>query len=367
MCKVKVTEKYAILQMIEALGFCRFVFRKCGVDLERGIILVVENLWQAGEIADALCETTDAVMLDKRGRKQKLSPMNFQMGIHVYGKSDDKAWIKDFLFEKDFLPVVLVAGIVPEILFENGYIFKLGVTGYEIFEFREMYEKMRSSILKYHDTLCYELKKIETSRIAKKYLQIEQSNAIRMIIATGLIWKIVIRIKNDEETTDAWMAEYCYFLIKQLRHMDDFTGRYTVLEAVRRCIFTTVEANKMQILHINETTKTERAILADEEFYYFPEALLKEICTPLTDTISFLQLKSEMYADGILVCNDGHKKNYTVKVTCFDSVNKKYIRKRFLKLKKECLLTDSGMSLEDWTELKYNEEVNENVDKDWRN
>ena len=364
MCQV--IEKYAVLQMIEALGFCRFVFRKYGYDIERGVILVVEDTWQAGEIADAFCEASDAVLI-KRKRNEVVRPLNFQIGLHLYGKLDGEDWITDFLMQKDFLPVVIVAGMVPEPLYERGYIFRLDLTGADIFEFGGMYRKMATSIMDNLETILYELKNIETSRIAKKYSQIEQSNAIRMIIATGLIWKIVIRIKNDEETTDAWMAEYCYFLIKQLRHMDDFTGRYTVLEAVIRCIFTTVEANKMQILHINETTKTERAILADEEFYYFPEALLKEICTPLTDTISFLQLKSEMYADGILVCNDGHKKNYTVKVTCFDSVNKKYIRKRFLKLKKECLLTDSGMSLEDWTELKYNEEVNENVDKDWRN
>lgn len=41
MCQV--IEKYAVLQMIEAFGFCRFVFRKFGFDIERGLILVVED------------------------------------------------------------------------------------------------------------------------------------------------------------------------------------------------------------------------------------------------------------------------------------------------------------------------------------
>lgn len=360
----KVTPKYAVLQMIEALGFCRFIFKKYNCDLERGIILVVEDTWQVGEISDALCETSDTVRI--KNIKNPPPIMNFQIGIYLYGKSDKEEWASEFLLQKEFLPVIIVAGIVPEGLYDSGYIFRLNLTGNDVFEFDNMYQRMVTNILENLEIFLYDMKNLDSSCIAKQYQKVQQYRVVRAILATGLVWKMVIREKNDEISTDAWMEEYCNFLIEQLRYMDDFTGVYAVQEAVRRCIFASIEENKLQILSLDEYDETERVIYVDENFYYFTEALLKKMCRPLTNTISFLQLKSEMYTDGILECNHGSKQNYTVKVTCFVADNKS-VRKRFIKLRKECLLSDSGMSLEDWTELKNNEEVNENVDKDWRN
>lgn len=358
MCQV--IEKYAVLQMIEAFGFCRFVFRKFGFDIERGLILVVEDTWQAGEIADAFCSTSAAVLVKWR-KMQMVRPLNFQMGIYLYGKSDREEWIQEFLLEKDFLPVVIVAGIVPEALFEKGYIFKLEVTSQDICEFRMMYKKMQSNILEYSNAVFLELKNLKSSRIAKKYYTEKYANASQMIVATGVVWKMVIREKNDEETTDAWLKSYCEYLVSKLKSMGDFTGKYAVQKAVRKCIFDYVKQYDVQIAKIDEFSITDKTIFADVEYYYFPEFLLKEICRPLTNTISFLQLKSEMFSDGILVCNDGQKQNYTVKVTCFDADKNQYTRKRFLKLRKECLLTYAGIPLEDCADLSTNREVTGSV------
>ena len=48
---------------------------------------------------------------------------------------------------------------------------------------------------------------------------------------------MVIREKNDEETTDAWLKSYCEYLVSKLKSMGDFTGKYAVQKAVRKCIF----------------------------------------------------------------------------------------------------------------------------------
>ena len=357
----QVIEKYAILQMIEAMGFCRFVFRKFGYDIERGVILVVEDSWQAGEIVDAFCEACDAVLI-KRKRNKMVRPLNFQIGLHLYGKLDREDWVTEFLMRKDFFPVVVVIGMVPQTLYGSGYIFKMELTSHAIYEFGEMYQTMKSNILEHLDAFIYDLKNLNSSCIAKQYYEEQHYHASWMILATGQAWKMVIREKNDEETTDAWLENYCGYLINELKSMDEFMGQYAVQEAVRNCIFEYVNKHKVVIIGLNEGLGVEKTIFTDENYYYFSESLLKEICSPLTNTISFLQLKSEMYVDGILECNDGHKQNYTVKVTCFDSENNRYIRKRFLKLKRACLLTDSGVSLEDWLVLPKDEEVNEYVD-----
>ena len=364
MCQV--IEKYAVLQMIEAMGFCRFLFRKYGYDIERGVILVVEDTWQAGEIADAFCEAGDAVLI-KRKRNEVVRPLNFQIGLHLYGKSDREDWITEFLIQKDFFPVVIVAGMVPEPLYGRGYIFRLDLTGVDIFEFSGMYQKMVTNVMENLEAFLYELKNLKTSKIFGRCYMEKYPRASQIVAATGITWRMVLRNQNAEETVEDWLEDYCSFLIKSLQAMDDFEGKSGVREAIGKCIIAYMERNNVQILSLDEFSSTNKAIFMDYEHYYFAEALLKEICTPLTDTISFLQLKSEMYAEGILECNEGSKQNYTIKVTCLDTVSKRYIRKRFLKLKRECLLTDSGMPLEDQLVLPNDEEVNENVDKDWSN
>lgn len=359
MCKVK--EKYAVLQLIEAFGFCRFVFRKYGYDIERGVILVVEDTWQAGEIADAFCEKGAAVLI-KRKRNKGAIPLNFQIGLHLYEKLDREDWITEFLIQKDFFPVVIVAGIVPEPLYGRGYIFRLDLTGADIFEFRGMYQKMVTNIMENLEAFMYELKNLKTSKIFRRCLMEKYPRASQIVAATGITWRMVLRKQNSEETVEDWLEEYCSFLIKSLQAMDDFEGKSGVREAIRKCIIAYILRNNVQILRLDQFSSTNKAIFMDYEHYYFEEVLLKEICAPLTNTISFLQLKSEMYAEGILECNEGSKQNYTLKVTCLDTISKRYIRKRFLKLKRECLLTDSGMSLEDQLVLAKDEEVNEYAD-----
>lgn len=359
MCKV--IQKYAVLQMIEAMGFCRFVFRKFGYDIERGVILVVEDTWQAGEIVDAFCEAGDAALI-RRKRNQEVRPLNFQIGLHLYGKLDREDWITEFLIQKDFFPVVIVAGMVPETLYGKGYIFRLDLTGMDIFEFKEMHQKMVTNVMENLEAFLYEMKNLKTSKIFRGCYTEKYPRASQIVAATGLTWRMVLRNQNDEEIVENWLEEYCSFLIKSLQNMDDFVGKSGEAEAIRKCVIAYIEKNNVQIVSLDEFSSSNKMIFMDAEYYYFEEALLKEICTPLIDTISFLQLKSEMYAEGILVCNEVSKQNYTLKVTCFDAINKRYIRKRFLKIRRECLLTDSGMSLEDWAELKNNEEVNEYAD-----
>lgn len=358
MCQV--IEKYAVLQMIEAFGFCRFVFRKYGYDIERGVILVVEDTWQAGEIADALCEAGDAVLITSK-RNEVVRPLNFQIGLHLYGRLDREDWITEFLIQKDFFPVVIVAGMVPETLYGRGYIFRLDLTGTDIFEFNGMYQKMVSNVMENLEAFLYELKNLKKSKIFRSCYMEKYPRASQIVAATGLIWRMVLRNQNAEETTEDWLEEYSSFLIKSLQNMDDFVGKSGVEEAIRTCILAYLKRNNVQIISLDEFYSTDKTIFMDEEYYYFSEVFLKEICSPLLNTISFLQLKSEMLSDGILVCNEGSKHNYTVKVTCLDAVSNRYIRKRFLKLRKECLLMNSGMSLVDWLDLSKDEEVNMDV------
>lgn len=360
MCDV--ISKYAVLQMVEAAGLCRFVFRKTGYDIDRGIILVVDNSWQAGQIADALQDATDAKVVESWSKKTCV-PLNYQMGVMVYQKTCKVEQVITFLLQKDFLPVVIVAGMIPAKILGSGYPFRLDLTALEIVEYGKMYEHMRATVVEHIETFVYELKHFKTSHVLNECcFQDEYSYVARIIFATAVAWKMAIREINDEKTTEKWCAEYCSLLIDKLNDMDDFGGQYVVEEAVKKCIFSYVKEKNVRIGDLHDDQFDNKSIFSNANFYYFPEALLKDICRPLTNTVSFLQLKSEMDCDGMLECNDVCRQNYTVKVTCYDGEKDKYVRKRFLKLRKDRLLTDEGMTLEDWLELELSKDEEENAD-----
>ena len=62
--------------------------------------------------------------------------------------------------------------------------------------------------------------------------------------------------------------------------------------------------------HAYEAMKVDKAILYDEEFYYFPERLIKEIAQPLMETMAIGELKKMLKDQGIIVCNG---QGYTIK------------------------------------------------------
>lgn len=357
----KVIEKFGTLQMVEALGFCRYLLRECGHDIESGIILVVEEPWQARQIMKTLEKTTDAVEV-KVGGRLKDKPLNFQMGLHLFQKYDKAEAIANFLQENDFLPVLFVVGIVPEEFSEFGYPFKLEACNEEIAGFAEMYKKMRETVVQKLSTILDVLGQLTTSKIYNKYGRVSNMQAVRMVIATGEIWKLTIRSMNDEEETEMWFEKYCQIMLNKVSHMNEYRGTYAVGMAVADCVFSYGRSQSLKIAAIDEDQGMTAEILVDDACYYFPEALLKEMCLPLLTTVSFLQLKAEMYAEGMLVCNDCAKTNYTVKVAVRDKANGGYRRLRFLKIRKKFLQTQDGMSLEDWLDIKNEREVCAYVD-----
>lgn len=355
----EVTKNFAILQFIEAFSFCRFIFQKYGYDLEKGIVLVADDDRHAQEIADAILTTVDSRNILHYSSKTE-KPFNFEMGLHLYRKYDKEEKLIEFLFAKYFVPVVIVGGVVPEFLTENAYIFRIKLTGKDIRDFRALYEKMETNVKSHIEHLSYEIQNVKTTRVLKNS-QIESANqrCFEVIILTGKVWQMVIRESNDEDTSEAWMQEYCSVLESELESMDDLIGMCDVSEAVRKCVVDYVGENDVEILELyaikGDSTET---IWYDADYYYFTESFLKKICLPLQKTVSFQQIKAELYESGILVCNEIQKRNFTVKKSCFNSQTGKEIRMRFLRLLRQELMSDAGMELEEIAELaKKNNEM----------
>lgn len=349
----EVTKDFGVLQFIEAFSFCRFIFRNYGFDLEKGIVLVADDDRHAQEVADAILTTVDSRNILRYNSKTE-KPFNFEIGLHLYRKYDKEEELIEFLFAKDFVPLIIVGGLVPEFLTENAYIFRLKLTGKDIRDFKTLYEKMKTKIKSHIEHLNYEIQIVKTSRALKNF-KIERSNqrCFEVIVLTGKVWQMVMRESNDEDTSEAWVQEYYSVLESALESMDDLIGICDVSEAVRKCVVTYILQNEVKLKDLHKLTDGSiETIWYDADYYYFTEPFLKKICKPLQNTVSFQQIKTELYEAGILVCNNTKNRNFTVKKSCFDIQTGRESRMRFLKLVKHELLSDEGMELEELVEIK---------------
>lgn len=362
MCEI--VKEFGVLQFIEAFGFCRFLFQNNGYDLEKGLVLVTDDDCHAQQVIDAILTTVDSREMRHLSSKVE-KPFNYEIGLHLYRKYDKEQEILEFLVEKRFTPLVIVGGILPEFLEENSYMFRFDLRGSDIRDFADMYKKMKNEVLSHLEHLMYEISNFKSSKLLKQ-IEIDESyqRCFEIFALTGKVWQLVLRESNDEETAERWLNSYCEASATTLRKMDDLCGLCDISEVIRKCVVTYVMKNDVKMMEFHTITGDSDSIETiwyDADYYYFSESFLKKICKPLQNTVSFQQIKTELYEAGILVCNNIKNRNFTVKKSCFDIQTGCERRIRFLKLVKQELFSDEGMELEELVEIKR---VNNKTEKE---
>lgn len=112
-----------IIEMIGDIAFIREPIKILGYGIEKGIIVIADDDDDSVRVKSMLVQYLDAVEVKFNNKKEKQF-CNYQMGVYRYDKSDNKKTVMDFLETKDFLPVVIVSGFVPESLIGRGYPFR---------------------------------------------------------------------------------------------------------------------------------------------------------------------------------------------------------------------------------------------------
>lgn len=351
------------LQFIGATGFCRFLLQQSEMDLRMGLIVVAEDAWSAQSLAQVMLETFDSKNVKSWNKRHREKPLNFELGIHVFHKNDKEEEWTEFLSEQEFLPIVLVGGIVPDKLLGKGYILPLFNCIEEVLNFKNIYLQMQDEVITNPEHILYELQRIPSSKlwtrieVEEKYYGIKKA-----ILASAVIWAETLRNQNSEQRVLFWLEEFLASADEILTHIQDCEQECYVAESVGNCIVAYFENNGIQFSPL-DTGNGDADILYDDEFYYVKEELLRIMCAPLLEFVSFAQLKHEMWKEGILICNGGETSGYTVKKSYFDQEKGRYCRKRFVKLKKQGIHTSSGLRLEDADFLnQYEEEYDESRD-----
>lgn len=349
-----VEEKKAIWQALGAIGMYRVPLQQMGYSLEKGFIFIFEDDHVVMQVQERLINLWHACKVDNKTELKEIC--NFEIGVHRYRKYDSIKDIENFLEEKTFFPLLLVAGILPQELVGAGYAFFLADDVDCVQVMSEEYREM-SELVHQIEVLLYTIKNAEKSTLMHRYHRNDQyDDCMRVFIATAEIWGIVYKEEFAEVETANWKEDYCEALMCRLNQMEDVYDLADVEEVVKMCVLSYLTRRKnIKFKDLQKpVSDVNHSILYDEESYYFAEAMLKEACAPITETVSFIQVKKEMELSGMLACNDTAKKNYTVKKACYNQEQEKVARPRFIKISREKMHLSDGIEMMDIVEMERN-------------
>ena len=351
----KINENSWVLHALAGAAFFRFPLQCYGYELRTGFILVADNDSDARKVENDLLRLFNGVQVMRWNSKAE-RPENFRIGIHRYKKKDTEDELETFLSEKKFLPVIIVGGILPKILYEKGFVIKSSFHRKELTKMDQNYEPFCNYLIEHIEYVTNEIQILKTSKIMMKYRRQKASAFAYYLLAVARLWWCFWRENGSEEASDQWVEKFMGSVIKTETDMSRFDDLYSVKAAVKDCVIRFMLQNRIPVVPINDgIRKDEPYIGMEEDFYLIPEALLRIMCAPLLETVSFLQLKKEMELDGMLV-TDKVLGNYTVKILIFNADTGQTQRLRFLKLNKLDFIDEEGFYLEDLQKIQTIEE-----------
>lgn len=293
----------------------------------------------------------DGVGVKLRGKKER-QPLNYQMGVHIYNRLDDERKLVDFMEEQEFLPVIITGGLIPEILIGRGYAFRCTADEKVFAESKIEYIRFTDFVKKNAIGVCSLIETISKAPVVINEEQNEYQKykpIIKNFMTVSYVWKLIgekleiskVELEKEKDVSGSriWKA---------VQLMDRYDGEYDIQDVVRKCFTDQASKGKIGIRLLGENAavdEIENHILYDDDFYYVTDSILRTVCAPLLATVSFVQLKNEMANSGMVDCNDGNFKNFTKKKLIWRSYGWQE-RVRFIWIKKEALMTEEGLFLE---------------------
>lgn len=349
------------LQMISGLAFTRVILRDAKLDIDQGLIVLLDSKSQARAFGQIFEENLDGKMINRIKKKDGI--LNFEAGIYPLNGNENEETVLDFLAEKSFLPVITVGGMLPFFLRESTYVIRVHeLKGME--DFRQEYKRFRTYIIK---NVSYIRKRLNSfyKRLCEEDWFDRRSEyyiAFKSIITVGFMWYVFYEKTSTEEITEQFWKQYLGYTYRIIGKFRDYQDCYEMETEFVTLTWKYLQLHSDVILcnaeevtiAVQKSMKEEEVILYDSEFYYFPEKLVKIICSPMLETISVGELKVLLKAKGIIFCND---EGYTIKKRFWMSSGV-CDRMRAMKIKKEMLMSSDGLLLEDVYEYASEEYKN---------
>lgn len=340
-----------LLMLLNVMAEIRPFLRDERLALRNGLIMFAEDRKDYINIENKLLDM-GGIMCKKIG-KISLKVPNHLTAIHEYSRFDKPDAILQFLAEGDFLPMILTCGVIPDYLDNHIVIipiFEIANTQeqkniQELQDFRE-YAHRNPEILQ------RELRLFMTSEV---YIQNESGSPLSIVLeATVAVFCSIYRNSHTEQETEKRRAQLRTVLAYYVNLTEEYGGEYDVLDAIKKIVENDLDANPQILIsrcdeiegEIVKAVENSEVILFDEDWYYFPEKVMRRACKTLLEMMSFLHIKRELYESGFLYCNNVKSGNYTVKKVLTNSFGYTF-RVRFLKIRREFFVPLGGLGLEE--------------------
>lgn len=339
-------------------SFLRFILEHHGYVLDEGIVLVADDEMQARQIVSVYIQNFKNGR-DVQGWKRRRQHLeNYQCAFLKLERRHTEPEVLDFLDEKDFLPVVICGGILPEYLRSAHYVFRVGKEDLAAIRSPQFVEDIgcfQDYILGHIPEVCNNVGELESSIAFEEYEGGEELKGIfSVFIGAARIYAMYLRQTDSERGSVDFLKKYVAELKWRLAQMTEFASGSEIPEMLSELVWDYLETHP-EIPIVDEDyidgrgwkhIEMRKAIVFNEKFYLFPPQLFMEICEPLLQNMSEPELKKVLKAEGILYCNTA---DYTVKKTLTNVFGAKE-RVRFLWIGKEFLLSSDNLYLEDVAE-----------------
>lgn len=339
--------------VLSGISFCDFLLRETGNSPGCGFIFQVDDPRQAQRFGCLLHEHLGAVDV-KTLSSRMCCPPNFRLGYFIYNTLVSEPQVLEYLGRNDFFPILISGGLIPEALKTEAFIFRSDVGSFEekIEDFSVLLREFKIFYIDHVNELIETLNSVKSSRaLTEADIEPELSGAYRGIISVGLLWKNFLRKISTEAETEKFWQFFLKETQERIRKVTEFADGIEIEEMLRKLLWQFLEEHSdISICDIDEVdgqaesaVRQAKAILFDDEFYYFPEPLFKTIIRPLLDSVNLTTVKMLLKNIGILECN---KAEYTVK-KLYTNVFGAKRRIRVMKFRKDFLYSEEQLSIED--------------------
>lgn len=343
-----------IIEMIGDMAFIQEPMKYLGYGIEKGIIIIADDDENAMRVKSMLVKYLDAVEV-KPNNKKGQQICNYQMGVYRYDRTDDKKRVIDFLEAREYLPVVIVNGFVPESLIGRGYMFRCISKVQDFSSAGKAYKRFSDFVKRNKNEALNMMSKIGENEDSDDVNKISKYKEIGRMLETVVEIKtrMYAEIGISKEEINKKQEKFVKMISNVLEVMDNYECDYDISDFVKECFTRLVREGEIGLSIINEDMvegSIENRILYDDNYYYVSDSTLRKICEPYLETVSLVQLKNEMNFSGMLECDKGKKNNFTKKKVIWNSYGWSE-RVRLLFIKKETFMAEDGMLLENiWEE-----------------
>lgn len=326
-----------IILLLSAYVHMRPVLKDSGICLNAGIVLLVSDVRKKDAIVQSLeqCGAVREVIY----RNQIPTGFNFQMVLVEYKISLKRDTLEAFLENDKYQPVLVVSGILPEFLQGRNLVI------FDDVQVEQEQVVLRKKAFKQFTDFVHQNVKSVVDIIArfeevKKGRRIEKKTTLyQVLVCVALVYcyyKAVV-LKKPEMG-----GEYLNILEDRIKKMyqeiEKLGVDVEVLPAVQKVLQNYVEQSLDTLIgnidqvegEVFQAVQEDKAILYDQDYYYIPDKLFRQITVPLQQVVSYSALKQALFQEGVLICNSTAD-NFTVK-KLFYSVYGATLRLRFLKL-----------------------------------